>query len=271
MTETDSSSAALPSFPPGMPGWGDLVTTDLDSARAFYAGLFGWTYQASRPEFHGYTLAEVDGRSAAGLIASAGGPVGWAVYFMSGDVYADAARVAELGGVVLQAPFQVGPDGEVQGHMGLFADPAGAVFSLWQPGLNPGAGHREGVGSVVWHSLNTPDPEQVLPFYAALLGAQAQPMGPDYATLSTLAQGQPIAGVYRVGAGSPAWLQGRPSAWTTFFRVSDAGAAVREAAARGGTLLEAPVPSPFGRIATLADPQGAVFLVADQVGEVGGA
>ena len=32
------------SYTQGTPNWVDLQTTDQDAAKAFYAGLFGWTY-----------------------------------------------------------------------------------------------------------------------------------------------------------------------------------------------------------------------------------
>ena len=33
------------SYEHGVPNWVDLATTDVDAARAFYAGLFGWEFE----------------------------------------------------------------------------------------------------------------------------------------------------------------------------------------------------------------------------------
>jgi len=37
----------------------------------------------------------------------------------------------------------VGP----MGRMGIFMDPTGAVFGIWQPGLHKGAGARDQIGA----------------------------------------------------------------------------------------------------------------------------
>lgn len=51
---------------PGKVVWHDLVTPDLEKARAFYAGLFGWQFEALSD---GYLLARNQGRPVAGLSA----------------------------------------------------------------------------------------------------------------------------------------------------------------------------------------------------------
>ena len=48
--------------PAGTPTWGDLMTPDIDAARAFYHAVFGWEYDIGGPEFGGYTTARLDQR-----------------------------------------------------------------------------------------------------------------------------------------------------------------------------------------------------------------
>lgn len=48
-----------------------------------------------------------------------------------------------------------------------------------------------------------------------------------------------------------------------YFTVDDCDAAVARATERGGVLRFGPMDSPFGRLATVGDPQGARFSVID--------
>ena len=54
---------------PGTPSWVDLMASDLDQAKDFYAGLFSWDLE---DQFDGdgnriYTMARMDGKAVAGL------------------------------------------------------------------------------------------------------------------------------------------------------------------------------------------------------------
>jgi predicted enzyme related to lactoylglutathione lyase len=56
--------------------------------------------------------------------------------------------------------------------------------------------------------------------------------------------------------------EGTPSHWLVYFAVADADAAVAAARGHGGSALAEPFDTPFGRMAPLSDPAGAVFWVA---------
>lgn len=45
--------AEFTSYEPGTPSWIDLATTDLEGAKVFYAGLFGWDAADSPSPAHG--------------------------------------------------------------------------------------------------------------------------------------------------------------------------------------------------------------------------
>ena len=47
--------------PVGAPCWVDLMTSDVDAARAFYTRVFGWTAEEPNPEFGGYFSFLKDG------------------------------------------------------------------------------------------------------------------------------------------------------------------------------------------------------------------
>ena len=52
-----------------------------------------------------------------------------------------------------------------------------------------------------------------------------------------------------------------PSNWQVYFAVADADAAIEKAVSMGARVVEGPEDSPFGRLATLADPTGAMFKI----------
>ena len=52
----------------GTPSWVDLASADIESSKAFYAGLFGWTADVTDdPEAGGYTMFLKDGKDVAGV------------------------------------------------------------------------------------------------------------------------------------------------------------------------------------------------------------
>lgn len=114
--------------------WQDLAATDARTAAAFYAELFGW--QARRQVTNGgewfcltheganiASLFQLDARQLAG-----GVPSHWTPYVGVADIEQAAARVPELGGQVLVAPFTV--DGLAR--VSLINDSAGALLGLWE-------------------------------------------------------------------------------------------------------------------------------------------
>ena len=52
--------------------------------------------------------------------------------------------------------------------MAAFADPQGAVLSVWQPKENIGAGLVNAPGALSWNDLLSPDVEASAAFYRAL-------------------------------------------------------------------------------------------------------
>ena len=57
---------------------------------------------------------------------------------------------------------------------------------------------------------------------------------------------------------SSAWPDD-PSGWHVYFTVADADATVATAKQLGATVVEEPQDTPYGRLATLVDPNGARF------------
>jgi predicted enzyme related to lactoylglutathione lyase len=58
--------------------------------------------------------------------------------------------------------------------------------------------------------------------------------------------------------GQPA---GTPSHWVAYFAVADVDTAVAAAEQAGGRVLTPPFDTPYGRMAPIADPFGATFML----------
>ena len=115
---------------PGAVMWNELITTD-PSAAAFYQQVLGMTTAPMDDSGMGsYTLFQVNGEMVGGTVAPQmpGVPNHWHVYFAVADADASVAKITELGGSVLAAPFDT-----PVGRMAVVTDPQGAAFSIIQP------------------------------------------------------------------------------------------------------------------------------------------
>jgi uncharacterized protein len=117
---------------PGSVSWTDVRLTDVESGKAFYSAVFGYTYQAipGGPEDYG-TIHIGDGDPVGGLGGMMGAPDGtpahWLTYFTVADADAAVAAVEQGGGAVI-TPLEDSP----YGRMGVVTDPFGATFALIQ-------------------------------------------------------------------------------------------------------------------------------------------
>jgi hypothetical protein len=207
------------------------------------------------PDTGGYRLAEVRGLPVAGImpLMQSGAPAMWATYIATDDADATAKAVAAGGGQTFVAPMDV----LTEGRMAVFADPSGAVFGAWQAGRHIGAGIVNEPGALSWNELATRQPELAIPFYAGVFGWGESSEG-SY-TSWTLG-GRPIGGM---DDSVPAEV---PAQWRVYFAVADTDATVATVAESGGSVVMAPMDIPQGRIAALADPQGASFCVIAMAG-----
>jgi uncharacterized protein len=125
---------------PGCPIWHELTSPDLPAATRFYSDVLGVSWESMPMETgDDYTCLMVEGRPVGGAFPPAmdGFPPHWEVYFNVVDADAATATAQELGGRVLQAPWDVAGVGRIS----LLQDPNGAVFGLLQnPPEGPGTG-----------------------------------------------------------------------------------------------------------------------------------
>ena len=148
------------SYVQGTPNWVDLSTSDQAAAKAFYAGLFGWTYD-DQPmgEGHVYSMAMLRGHQVAAIspqppeMAATGAPPMWNTYLAVDSVDDATAKVEAAGGTVAMAPFDV----MAAGRMSFVMDPSGAPVALWQAGQHIGATLVNEPGTINWNELVTTD------------------------------------------------------------------------------------------------------------------
>ena len=244
-------------WPNGTPCWVDLGTHDIAKAISFYSSQFGWDVQQGGPEVGGYSMAQLDGRSVAG-IGPVMGPPGtssaWSAYFASSDVDATAARVKSAGGQLLMEPMDVMD----AGRMLVATDTTGATFGVWQARNHTGAEVVNVPGAFTWSEHMSRDFEGAKAFYAAVFGYEYGDMSSDgfsYATL--LINGQQVVG--GIGAFPPGQDASHPAHWSVYFGASDTDESVDTAVGNGGRVIRPATDSPYGRMAVVADPEGAVF------------
>ena len=117
----------------------------------------------------------------------------------------------------------------------------------------------------IWYELMTPDPAAVAPFYRAALGweipaeGHVMPNGSEYREIKR-ASGGNAGGVLKL---TPQMAGGgaRPG-WMAYFHVDDVDAAVAKAQGLGASVHMPPMTMEgVGRMAMIADPQGAPFYV----------
>ena len=255
------------SAPVGAPIWFDLISEDTARAAAFYSELFGWEVDAPpNVEFGGYQNFVKNGRRVAGLspVMEGGGPPNvWSVYLYTTDATATAEDVAKSGGSIIVPPMAIGDDGTM-----VFAiDSAGAAIGFWQPGTHPGFTEWGTQGTPYWFECHSKSYAASLDFYSAVAGAQIQEVGtggdpdavgPDaYSQLMT-PDGNAYSGIMDSVKLFPPEV---PSFWQVYITVDDVRATVTRVEELGGKILMGGEDTPYGTLATVTDPFGAVFAL----------
>jgi predicted enzyme related to lactoylglutathione lyase len=146
----------------------------------------------------------------------------------------------------------VGPPDVQVGRMSLLADPQGATFALWQPGLHVGAQLVNEVGAMVWNQLATPDVDAAKAFYGELFDWTSEDFEDGYWSWRNR-EGWLNGGVLALPTDEV------PPHWQVTFRVEDIRAATARAGQLGGEVLQPPMTTPVGDVAVVEDPAGAAF------------
>jgi predicted enzyme related to lactoylglutathione lyase len=244
--------------PEGAPCWIDLMSSDTDRSRAFYGELFGWTSEQGGPEYGGYINFFKDGKQVAGLMAITpemeGAVDAWSIYLSVTDLDATARDVEENGGSVVVPPMDI----LELGRMGVFTDAGGAFIGAWQPKEFPSFELVHEVGTPGWFELHTRDFSSTITFYDRVFSWPVTMQGDtDEFRYATYGAGEDQeAGIMDAAA----WLpEGVPAHWAIYFKVEDTDAAVAKTQELGGAVVQPAEDTPYGRLASCTDPNGALF------------
>ncbi len=248
----------------GTPCWVDLMSPDVDAAKAYYGAVFGWTAedQSDGDGNYTYTMFHQDGKAVAGMGAQppamAGMPPVWNSYVAVDDPAAVVAKAEAAGGQVMMPPMQVMEAGE----MAIIADPTGAAISLWKAGEHFGAEVTNEPDTWSWNELMTRDIDAALAFYAEVFGwtYDQMDMGPA-GTYNVIAGGENngLGGLMPMPPGMPDMV---PNHWAVYFTVSDLEATLAKATGNGGMVTNGPMEIPgIGHSAAVHDPSGGSFML----------
>ena len=250
------------SHAPGTPSWVDLMASDLDQAKDFYTGLFGWDLQDQFDDEGNriYSMARVDGKAVAGMGEIPPGvemPSVWNTYVATANLDSTVAAVEAAGGSVMMPPMQV----MEAGRMAVFADPTGAAFSAWEPGQHIGSELGNVANTHSWNELMTRDLPAAQAFYSEVFGwayeAQQMPTG-EYQVIAGGENGG-LGGMMTMPAEVPEMV---PNHWGVYFTVDDVDASVAKVQELGGQVVMPAMDIPgVGRMSTVHDCCNAAFTM----------
>src|SRR5208337_3171537 len=248
--------------PAGSFCWIELHASDQNAAKNFYSALFGW--QANdMPMGPGdlYTIFRLQGRDAAAGCTlrseerSQGIPPHWLIYIAVENADAAVKKAQQLGGKAFAPAFDVMD----AGRMAIVQDPTGATFCPWQANKSAGIGIAHVAGTLCWADLSTPDPKRAGDFYSGLFGWELVVDPKAASGYLHIKNGEHFIG------GIPGALHrqlGVPAHWLAYFQVDDVDASASKAKEMGASLYLPPLTMEgVGRMAVIADPQGAVFAI----------
>ncbi|MGH9020355.1 MAG: VOC family protein [Acidimicrobiales bacterium] len=245
--------------PMGQPCWTDLMVDDVNTARTFYPAVLGWEAGEQAEEFGGYFQFFRDGRPVAGgspKIGDAAVPDAWNVYVAVEDTTPFVEKARAAGATIYAPTMRVGD----LGTMAMIGDPSGAAIGAWTPITFEGFGLIDEPGAPRWFELHSRDFAAAVPFYEEVFAWTTRSISDtEEFRYSVAEEGEhQFLGL----ADASAWLpEGVPSYWTVYFGVADVDATVAAALEHGGSVVTPAEDTPYGRIAALAAPGGAIFRV----------
>jgi uncharacterized protein len=235
----------------------ELVTPDLAASKTFYGGLFSWTFRDVQVGAVRYTEGSLDGRPVAGMAYR---PIrsgerrqpAWLSFVAVADVDAVKKAALQQGGRSLLEPRDV----PGRGRIAVLADPQGAVFGVMASTSGDPPEESVGSGEWIWASLYTSDPDVAGSFYQTLFDYEvfeAPEAGDDQHLILA-------SGGYARASANPLPAAGAHAHWINFVKVDDAARMAARVVALGGKVLLTPRDDRHGgKIAIVADPQGAPF------------
>ena len=120
--------------------WADLSTPDPETARRFYADLFGWKITGSERDSSGYLHIQNGEEYIGGIPPAAyrnpNVPPHWLIYIQVADVDATANKAKHAGAALSMGPMTT----EGVGRLAIVTDPQGAVFAIFKAATSMASG-----------------------------------------------------------------------------------------------------------------------------------
>jgi uncharacterized protein len=133
--------------------------------------------------------------------------------------------------------------------MGVFLDPFGTVFGVWQPALHTGAQVYGEPGAMGWTELTTDNIEGSKAFCAEVGGND------NYVEFGI--DDDMVAGMLPKTEA----MAGMPNFWGVYFNVENAEAAVEKTVSLGGSIFMPLTVVEVGTFAVVADSNGTMFAI----------
>ena len=208
-------------------------------------------------EKHGGDVAAI--RS---LTGTAPPTAGWNTYFWVDSANEAASQVRDAGGCVVVEPF----DFVNACRIGVFTDPEGAMFSVWEAKEHKGAQLVNDPGALVFNGLNTRDLARARSFYGSVFGWQTGPVGGGAEGWTLPGYGDWLEREHHLGlrkrlaeAGAPEGFEDivasivpiaddqtdTPAHWSVIFATDDADATAARATELGGEVIVPAVQRPL--------------------------
>ena len=238
--------------------WRDLMTTDVDAAKRFYSGLFGWRFENTKRGDRPYVLARIGDEAVAGMVdvsAIAGAGPQWISFMAVSDVDQATRMVKDSGGTVLLEPREV----PTVARAAVIADPQGAPLGLAQLHRTMPDPDERKPQRFFWQEYLARDAAAALGFYRRLGGYESAisdtRLGFEYHVLRT---SRPRAGLFQLPAAATDVLPN----WLPYVLVDNPAAIAQRVAGLGGRIL---VPAAQerrnGSLVVIADPGGAPVAI----------
>lgn len=230
--------------------WRELMTNDVEGARAFYTALLGWQWEGMATGDSTCWVAKVDGRGIGGVMVLPDGvPMPcWGTYLSVQDIDRVCEAASSQGGKIELPPKTI----PGVGRIAAVQDPQGAVIMLMQAeGGGDPLPETPPPGTFCWETLNTSDPESAVAFYTNAFPFKKDSFGGMPALAAV--DGKMVADVEK---GPP----GVPPHWLLHVAVRDLTATRKRVGELGGKVLMPEIPIPdVGTMCIVADTSGAML------------
>jgi predicted enzyme related to lactoylglutathione lyase len=249
--------------------WHDLMTTDVEKAKAFYGELFGWKFyrgEGGDPYEH---IVGPGGAEIGGIMKqdpAHGAPPHWIGYVSCENVDATVKTAQANGGKTFVQPMDI----PRVGRFAVVADPQGAVFSPFiytgKEGMAAETNARPAPYTFCWDELVTTDPDAAAKFYATVFGWGVESTDMPGFGKYTLLKRTGVKDEMNADKSAGGVIKAPPMVphpfWMTYVAVPNADDAVAKAQKLGGKVLAPAMDIPnVGRFASFMDPMNAAFAV----------